>query len=201
MKKLVIYGNCQINPIYDIINKHHDFQAQYKRIGPTEPVHMLNQESQINTLKQAVTDADIFIYQNISSQNFGKNKSTEYLLELAKDSCISISIPNCFYQGLHPSFNYINHAQLRGGKQFCEYHDYLIIYGYLKGLSTFNLIEFLKNFDQINEGDLIQHAENSMKQLKQREESTLIKISDYIEEKQDDNVLFHTFNHPTNKLL
>lgn len=81
MKNCLIYGNCQIEPLREILKNQDSFTSKYQ-FHNLKPVHLLTQDD-IQDLNNKITQTDLFIYQTVSDNYQGiEQLGTNYLCNL-----------------------------------------------------------------------------------------------------------------------
>tara|TARA_R110001583_G_scaffold39556_2_gene126515 strand:+ start:4958 stop:5860 length:903 start_codon:yes stop_codon:yes gene_type:complete len=195
-KKFSIYGNCQALPIAQIIMNHPKFSVQFEYVSFDKPVFMLG-NNDIESVHKIVADVDVFIHQDIS-EIFSPELSSAHLRSLTKDSCICISIPSLYFTGYYPETTYLRNTP-KALNRFSEYHDLNILLYHL-GISE-NPINGYEAEDLYDPQLIIDNADDSIAELQHREKQLDTKSSEFIAENWKDDILFHSFNHPSRKVL
>lgn len=194
MLKVVVVGNCQARPVAELMGSFcSDVHISYVAIA-----HLIgnNDESEFNT---AIAEADYIVTQKVDNDypclfihtSKLKEKYPEKVKVILNLYCM-IYDPDWFY------FRFENRAVLPG--PIGEYHNKTIYDSWLKGLPINEVLCLLNSTDYNNKlyGDVFNQ---SLAELKRREESVDVKITDYIVSEYNQTRLFHTFNHPTSILL
>ena len=99
MKKVIIYGNCQIEYIENYLKASLGFSKKYE-IVLSKPIFAVS-EKDVGIEKLA--DCDVFIYQNINGE-FKHELKTENIKKLLKKECICINIPVAYFTGYFPQY-------------------------------------------------------------------------------------------------
>ena len=198
LSKFVLYGNCQINPISSIILKSNKFSSYFCFQKGIKPVHTLGEKDK-ESLQKILEGVDLFIYQKVGTA-FGDFFSTDFLKTFLKKSCIRICLPNCYFRGYHPESVYFRVNNKRVG-QFCDYHDINVLREWLNNTSPKNIAKMFLDSEYYSSDLIFKNAQESLSELKMREEECDICISDFIEEHWTDSRLFHTINHPSTETL
>ncbi|MBD8793238.1 hypothetical protein IFR09_20605 [Pseudomonas syringae] len=202
--KICVMGNCQSAPIKTLIQKRINVPCEVVQI---KAVHLLKDWDIENVLK-IISSSDVVITHLISDNynNFpiGTNQLKNIMLPNAK----LIVVPNAHYIGYFHSFIYIKDAKGRGVTPRVpeysmfpsDYHDAFCIAAKIKALSKKDLLDFYENYSEARAW-LEKYIDESLANLREREQECDVVISDFIEENYKRRQLFWTFNHPTNELL
>jgi len=196
--KIVLYGSCQVSAISEMIyemtsqNKlDADIQLDIQLEVIKNWVYILDKKS----LPPSMFICDIFIYQPYNGSPEHIEYHTDTILPLIKAKKISIPFM-CSY--LHWPDNF---ADVRNKKTkellFGQFPQQSII------LSKYNYLEELMsdyNKDHYTTEQLETHANNLFKIIKKVEDSCDVKILDFIKYCTNEQ-LFHSAQHPSNKLL
>ena len=199
-KKFYVYGNCQARPLARALNESKAWRKEYNLAADIIPVHKMDR-SNISNFHRIIKTVDVFIYQNVSN-TYDETLSTEYLLKLLKPSCESISFPSAFFKGYNPEIVYIKNKQGQKIPSPTGGYDFLLLHEYLtqnKKVSTFHM-----NYGKLNylsTSFLDEYLGITINELNQREEKLNIRVVRFIEDNWSSSQLFHTVNHPANKLL
>ncbi len=190
--KIIIFGNCQGGQIARLLSQ----------LLPPErfSVNFLSNNTRTGQLRTneeilfTIGGCDLLIYQPLGDHH--GLLGDENIRQVSQSNCLHISFPYIFNSGafslchapMIPKHRYgfifgeeIIVALLNKGRNKEE-----LSYAYEKGIIDFRLIE---RFDKC------------MNELKKRESSTDIKISDYILKNYKKERLFITHNHPSNLVL
>ena len=197
-KKIFIQANCQSHVIRTIFQSVDKLKNKYE-ILDIKPVHLWKDEDK-EYIFSNLDLADIFLHQPISEKTFG-NYSSSNLIKSLSNNVEIVSFPNIYFTGYHPQAFYLKD---KDGKRIDEpfsYHDRNIVEWYL-GMEDKNIpYEIFLDKDYYTDEFLKMNLERSLLELKNREKSTDIKISDYVENNMFGKKLFHVFNHPNNEVL
>lgn len=195
MKKCLLYGNCQIEPLRKILEKSSDFTKKYQFID-LKPVHLLTENDAIN-LEVKIAETDLFIHQVVSDDYQGiKQFGTNYLRNCLKKTAKAIAIPGAYFTGYHPAM--INFKDGDGNKitKPCDYHDVNLLYLFDQGKTVTEAIEIIEQVDFYQAEYVLDNFKTTLQELRDRETELDITISDFIEQNYQKEKLFHTFNHP-----
>lgn len=203
MKKVIIYGNCQIEYIENYLKASLGFSKKYE-IVLSKPIFAVS-EKDVGIEKLA--DCDVFIYQNINGE-FKHELKTENIKKLLKKECICINIPVAYFTGYFPQYahNPVNKSSEKYVWGKYPYGDSNIIEFMESPLSNKKeeREQFLKKVesrDFYNEEFLKTNIKNSLEELRKRECNCDFNISDLIEASYDKEYLFFTVNHPSFKII
>jgi len=188
--RIQVIANCQARPISSLI----------KLLLPSalvlEPI-ILHLSKAFETARQLeqIGQADVILTQLTSDSFQPAHLSTPAVKETFGDRVIVW--PNIFYSGQQPYLRYFTHPNL--GR----------LMGPMEALHDIRLHESWQKTGQVNETALqasdpefVQSVRSqSLASLSARESLCDVMISDYIEECQDSQKLFFTFNHPSRQLL
>jgi hypothetical protein len=193
MKKFVIFANCQGNPLAQTLTENKEFRSRYEWL-PLPPVQYLKPKD-IPDVLEKVKAVDLLLYQPVSkSPNRPIELTSSFLRAHVKDSTKTISFPSMYFDGYFPHlqtlYKYVSVLNL--------VHDYIIAYCCSIGVSVDNTLEIINSEDLYPEEVSITLAENSIKNLSDRETeyNIEVKISKFIRENYKHKKLFNQFNHP-----
>jgi hypothetical protein len=158
-------------------------------------VHLLStdQEAEYNSFFE---DADYIIAQLVNDNYFCEFVRTNYLKKKYKNKVISIL--NLFYRARHPDFIYLRDRE--NNKISGPLGDYHIETVYNAWCANDSKSELLNTFDENYRSRYQDTIRMSRNELLERQKKVDVKIFDFIDENQN-NELFHSFNHPSNLLL
>ncbi len=195
MKNCLIYGNCQVEPLREILEKNGNFTKSYRFLD-LEPVHLLD-ESDVVDLEAKIAQTDLFIHQIVSDSYQGIEQfGTNYLRSRLASGSKAIAIPGAYFTGYHPAT--INLKDGDGNKinEPCDYHDVNLLYLFDKGKSVTETIELIQQEDFYQPEYVLDNLAVTLKELRRREVELDVSISDFIEQNYREQKLFHTLNHP-----
>ncbi|MEB0191013.1 MULTISPECIES: WcbI family polysaccharide biosynthesis putative acetyltransferase [Pseudomonas] len=197
-------GNCQSAPIKSLLQQRLNVPCEIIQI---KPVHLLK-EHDIKGVIATLSSSDVVVTHLISNNYNNFPIGTGQLVDTIKAGAKIIVVPNAHYIGYFPSFIYIKDSKGRGVTPRVpeyshfpsDYHDAFCIAAKIKGYSLEKLFEFYENYK--GAADWLEgYIDESLLNLREREQDCDIKISDFIEDNYKNRQLFWTFNHPTNELL
>ncbi|MET6759722.1 WcbI family polysaccharide biosynthesis putative acetyltransferase [Pseudoalteromonas sp. NCIMB_1079] len=186
-----VIGNCQAAVVSDILESKSNKLISYGSIA----VHLFDHDESIFDI---LDDVDFIITQNVGAYYKGIN--TENLLSLYPEKVIRIH--NLHFEGYHPDWCYIPKVNgVRLQSPLGDYHNLTVLESYIDKLPPEQAFERFMDveYNKFRYGGA---AEKSLNSLRVREKNVDIKMKDVIKSGFDNGeVLFHTFNHPTKKLL
>ncbi|WP_143735700.1 WcbI family polysaccharide biosynthesis putative acetyltransferase [Microbulbifer mangrovi] len=191
--KILVVGNCQARPLAELLlNGCDDVVAV-----DTAIVHLLKDDDESEVLEK-IHNADFVIAQMVANNYPAKFVRTNELKRVCGEKLVTIV--NLFYQGFTPGWRYMRMADRKPLKgPLDDYHNSVIFTCWKFGLDERQTIKVLdsKLFSDIYK----EEAEESLREIQQRESGVDIPISDYLAEHISKERLFHVFNHPSNRLL
>lgn len=195
MKNCLLYGNCQIEPLQDLLKSNINFANNYHFID-LDPVHLLTTRN-VGDLEAKIAKTDLFIYQLVSDDYQGIEQfGTNYLCANLPSEAKSIAIPGAYFTGYHPAT--INLKDGEGNKitEPCDYHDVNLLYLFDLGKTVTETIDLIQQADFYQSEYVLNNLDITLNELRRREEDLDISISDFIEQNYRQAKLFHTINHP-----
>lgn len=197
---VVLVGNCQGYPLMLGVKQ----LLPSAKIYYSPPVHLAT-PADVRDLHGWISEADLLVCQRIAPgyrDDIGLDTQTLRSLMNPKARCLVI--PSLYYDGCYPWIGYTY-----TGRDFAtesapesplgDYHDFLAMAAAAQGLSCSELLDTPCS-EAI--GDLLRQAnQDSLMQLRQREDDCDLKISDWIESEYRNRPLMHTVNHPTQATL
>lgn len=188
--KIVLYGSCQVSAISHILNLYTELDLQIEVIKNW--VYILDKKP----LPQSMFICDIFIYQPYNGNPEHIEYHTDTIVSLIKAKKI-ISVPfMCNY--LHWPDNFVDIRNKKTTElQFGQFPQQSII---LSKYNSLKEIMFDYDKDHYTTEQLDIHANNLFKIIKKVEGPCDIKILDFIKDNTNEQ-LFHSAQHPSNKLL
>jgi Polysaccharide biosynthesis enzyme WcbI len=193
MKNLVIFTNCQGVGLVKMLFENSEFSSAYDFLR-FRGVHLLT-DKDIPEVVAKVEQADLFIYQPVSAIETRPIEFTSaFLLKKLKPTAQAISMPSIYFDGYFPHLK-----PLRGYISVLDgLHDYILAYSCAIGLSAEQTLELINKEDFYSQKLSVALAEQSLMELKRREEEFAIDItiSEFIEQNYQKMRLFNQFNHP-----
>jgi hypothetical protein len=187
--KVAIVGNCQARPL----GRYLSLLKPEIEIVATPIVHLLKEHERDDCLR-SLEQADFIISQNIADSYPCSFIRTSLLKQQFGDKVNTIL--NLYFSGYTPDLLYIRHptvGTLRG--PLGEYHSKTILDGWLLGIDPKQVVNWLSD-PFYNQQEYAEQQSISLAELKDRELSVDIKITDFIQHNLLKQRLFFTFNHP-----
>jgi tetratricopeptide (TPR) repeat protein len=201
MKKCLLYGNCQTEPLKNFLASNVEFNSIYQSVW-VKRVHLMSVEH-VPELEELITDIDLFIYQNVSDNYQGINQlSTNYLRSRLKPSCQAIAIPGAYFTGYNPELIYLKDKD--GNKiksELGDYHDFNLVALFYQGKQISEVVDFIQKDDFYSSQYILGNLEDTLGELSRREVYTDINLSQFIQKYYRQLRLFHTINHPTSVII
>lgn len=196
MKVLLIGANCQGNGIAELIKRNPYISTNFKVIVKPNYSEFVTETEELNRLFPTV---DIYVYQPISSERFHYN--IDFLKKnLLKKDCVLISFPVLYFTGYWPDFS--SRKAGLSNKMLPYVHNKLEDLSHKYGRDNpEEIIKAARDPCLFSKEECIKNMEDTLAELRRREETIDIKSSDFIEQNYFKERLFHTVNHPSNKLL
>ncbi|WP_444932151.1 WcbI family polysaccharide biosynthesis putative acetyltransferase [Microbulbifer sp. SSSA002] len=193
MKSFTVYGNCQAQPLANILQENKSFSEVYRYI-PMKPAHTLGRDDYKSILSK-IEGIDLFIHQPVAAAgNRPEELSSDHLLKKLKPNALSVSFPSIYFDGYFP------HLKSFKGlvSELNLVHDYFIAYLFSKGYSEKHTFEIINDGNLYTPDNSNKLASDSLENLTVREVSKGldIRISEYVEENFRKQKLFNQFNHP-----
>ena len=199
--KCCIIGNCQVEPIFELLNTSESFNEKYLKTD----VYKIFEIPDPEELFKSLNDYDTIIIQPVSESYIDGKFSVKRMLDNFPREKL-IFIVNSYFNGYHPEMIYL--YDINGGHinhYNVDYHDKNIFIGHYENKELKNYPEDPDFYTKEQSWNLV---EINIKNLKERENNMFgtnvpvdIKISDYIESNFQKKRLFNTFNHPATPLL
>ena len=199
-RNVVFYGNCQTKVYETVFNTSPAFLDACAVIA-VPPIHQL-QEHHYPGVRDALSRADVFVYQPIGSR-FAEF-STEAVLRHLPPHALRITLPVAYFTGYTPETVYLFDAHSRPvDSLFPYYHDINVLRAFDLGKSETFAFEMLSNPELTPGSEILGNLQATLQTLetREREQEVDIPISGFIREYFRERKLFHTFNHPSNEML
>jgi hypothetical protein len=200
----LVYGNCQAGPMRRLLASSETLASTYRFLR-LPPVHEIT-ETQLRRIWRLLPQVELFVTQPVKTQYRGMPLGTEQLAERLSPSARVINWPVAYYNGLHPFMTYVNvhHDPIATSAPITDYHDLRILWMASRGRWT--PAEAVDRFTtlRIDPDWVDRHAWVSVQELWHREslmpEPKAI-LSDLLHQPGMRTRLFHTMNHPSNRVL
>ncbi len=190
--QFVILGNCQNQEIANMFNMIINLENFVVKNFYHEMI-----KDNYEMLKREFELADIIIMQPLS-EKFGYF-STDNIKNIYPSKCLVI--PNLFFRGYFPELTYAGEEGKRLPSPIGEYHHAGIIAGWKMGIDENKLHNLLNSEKFYLETGLKDTLEKSINELRNREKTCDVIISDFILQNYKHIPLFYTVNHPTGALI
>lgn len=200
LPRLALVGNCQMHPIYLALRQ----VLPELEIYFCPSVHLATAVD-VAELHAVLPETDFLVMHRIQPgyrDGIGLDGAT--LQQLLPPHACGLVLPNLHYEGHHPLIGYAHLPEEQGQTLAAEspmgdYHDFLAMVAAERGLTATHVLQLPL---QAPMADLLRqwHAD-SLEQLRRREADCDLAISSWIEQHHRQSPLFHTFNHPCNRLL
>ena len=193
--KIVVVGNCQVRPVVTILSELCSKNTQFEYVV----AHLSSSATEICDL-QYLSEADLIFTQPIDDAYSAGHLSTSRLKKSYADKVITW--PNIFYSGQCPDLMTVTNSNGSVVKGPLETYQLAgVLSAWKQRQSVREAVTHLNNNLPQNEATLTLGNTTSMQALIQRETSTDVKITDFIESQFSLQQLFFTFNHPTLTVL
>ena len=103
MKELILYGNCHCRSLTKVLETSEEFNEKYKITCLI--VHEAKKEEFENFFDKLAPQADVIIYQNVSSNYRGMNGGSSRFDPI--ENPLKIKLTNAYYSGYFPDFGYL----------------------------------------------------------------------------------------------
>jgi len=206
--KVILVGNCQVEHIANFMQQA--VVDESVEITAAKPVYLIEPE-EVSKLHNQISQCDLLICQPIGDEyrsNIGLG--TKFLISLLPETSKALVIPNLYYDASFPTFGYFKDSSgeaIRASDPMWsqnlpwgDYHDYLLFAAVLRGLRGPDYIRLV----QQNSGWNVESIKNkSLLQMEKRDASCDIKGMEIFASFNADELAsaFHSYNHPTNKLM
>ncbi len=204
-KIALIYGNCQVEIIANMLEYNKHFEKQYLLLR-VPPVHLYQDEEQIDKvfyINEIMQLIDLFIFQNVSNHNrYNPKLGTDNILKMFSKNCRKLPIHNIYFDGYFIQYGDDENKYLKNmDKKDFPYTDSIIATFIDRGKSVNEILNLVFDEKLMTEVQIKMKCKNSLKNLKDREKWVEVPIVDYIEENYCNEQLFYTHNHPKNIVI
>ena len=200
LPRLALVGNCQMHPIYLALRQ----VLPELEIYFCPSVHLAT-ASDVAELHAVLPETDFLVMHRIQpGYRDGIGLDGVTLQQLLRPQARRLVLPNLHYEGHHPWIGYVHDpegrlAQLEASSPLGPYHDFLAMAAARRGLSAQDLLT--RNLPEECAGQIREHHQNSLEQLRQREVDCAVEISSWIDDHHRQLPIVHTINHPTHAAL
>ena len=192
--KVAVVANCQGTPVADLLRILCD-DIEITTITIVHKARDDESEADLNAYRAS----DIILSQLVNDKYPCEYVQTERLK--AKFGKKVITWPNLYFAGYNPEMLYIRDADRRPANgPIGDYHLRPVIEAFNQGESPETALAWLIDPDR-NTEHYSGRAQQSLEELKRREDIADIKITDHMSARLSVAKQFHTFNHPSLEML
>jgi len=196
-RKVFILANCQGRAIKTFFRNVERLNNMFD-VFEIKPIHLLSSIDK-NEIYEAIKNTDIFIYQPIS-ERFGEYSSNNLISHLRTEAII-ISFPVIYFSGYNPESIYLKDENNKKVNSFVDYHDINLLNAYHQKVDSVEFIHNIQKPDFYSDSICRSFINDSISELKRREQDIDITIHDIISDSMMGERLFYSMNHPSNFLL
>ncbi len=198
MDRIVVVGNCQAKALEMMLSTNGEFARRFEFVS-FPAVHEIPLEM-VPELHAAVADAPVVILQRVDDgYRNGVGLGTETLAQIAGTATV-VRWPSVYWAGYFPDLFYLRNAE---GQPVVDgpfdYHDRSILQAYASGLDVAGTCRLME--DSELPSDAREWAAKSTAELDIRGEGCDVRVTTFIDSTFQDELLFFTMNHPTNRIL
>lgn len=207
----VLYGNCQTAILANILSMEQSFSEKYLIVKIPAVCDYISKGGRHKVCWDHLLEQNefwkqigLFIYQKVAVTNrFSEKLATSAIVKKLSAGCRLVKIVNIYFSGyflqaVRNQHNYMDDIHQSGLYPFGDkYIDEMSA----QGLSVDEILEKIEREDFFSTDAVYKAVEQSLLELKKREEDVDVVISDYISENYDKRQLFYSFNHPINEVL
>lgn len=187
--KILVTGNCQARPLGQLLAQHTDHEV-------LDPIILhLSDDTQRAAHAERIAQADLVLAQATAAVFEPSHLRSDVLRDTRPGQVLVW--PNIFFTGQHPYLRYMTHnrdGRIIGPMEAT--HDMRIVNAWFEDRRG---APFSTAITQAGYEDTVQAA--SLRDLRAREQTCDVTISDLIEAHFETQRLFFTFNHPSRWLL
>lgn len=202
-KICILYGNCHITAICDVLQAVPGFLKMYA-IFPVKAIQEVDDPVYFQT--EAFQSCDVFIHQSIQVNNrYGKEYASINIIKRLKKDCQIIAIPNLYHLPMCFFPQYTNQEEFMWKGSTIFFRDVILDYAFINSIS---LEQTLRLYNDKNESgdlwrnfDLDKLFDTFLQKVQMREMEWDVKITDYILENYQKQQLFYDPNHPTSAVI
>lgn len=198
MDRAVIVGNCQAKALEMMLYTNEEFAKRFEFVS-FPAVHELPAEV-VPELHKTVADAALVILQRIDDNyRDGLGVGTETLASIASTANV-VRWPSVFWAGYFPDLFYFRDpdGQVVVDGPF-DYHDRTILEAYSDGIDVTGTCRLLEDLRRPSNAQV--WADRATAELDDRGRDCDVQVTNFIESRFRDELLFFTMNHPTNRML
>lgn len=203
-----ILCNCQGEILFRMLREQKVFLKEYFVIL-LPPLYYIKEKSIPCIGKDIFGELDLFIYQFVKTTFYQPFFATENIISFLKPSCRRICIPDLYWGGYFPQIGHINKPEgavlIRdaNGDTLFQVRDGFIEDVYARTKSIGKTIEILLGEESayFDRGLIEQNWNDAVERMLRAEESTDLKMSDYIVDNMKKRRLFVAPHNPVNELM
>jgi hypothetical protein len=197
MERVVILGNCQARALALTLIASNAFRSRFEVVFFTA---YRIPEQKIKRLHRLVKSAAVVLPQPISNgYRGGIGLDTETICAMAQDAIV-VRWPSLYWNGYAPDLCYLRDAS---GQKVTDgpspYHDRVILRAFNEGMTVADVCRLLADPDRPS--DAAAGAVAGTNELDRRSADCDMNVAPFIAENYRRELLFTTFNHPTDRLL
>jgi len=196
LKKVAILANCQGGVYKKLLLDNKEFSKKFDFID-LPLVHTLNQDDKDGIYKK-IKNVDILFYQPLNSKKLEPFFANNLKKHMPLFSNL-ISIPSLYFNFYHCHTIYILKDNLP--KFEIDYHDINILLAWYYNIPQIELLAIISLDDYYQKNFLKKIAQINFNEIIEREKEVDIKYFNFVHKYYESEKLFHTFNHPANKIL
>lgn len=198
-KIVVMYGNCHIGSLTEVLNQCKEFTDKYE-IYPVELICNIKDKEYFEL--PIFRTCDVFIHQSIRKNNrYGEEFASENLIKRLPEHCKIISVPNVYHMPMCFYPQYIEKPEFKRKGATIFFRDSIVEKMYLDNKSVDEIIETYKDVGLFDTERLQELWCDFIEKVKRRESEWDVKIADYIIEHVGDKPLFYDPNHPREEII
>ncbi|WP_028544684.1 WcbI family polysaccharide biosynthesis putative acetyltransferase [Paenibacillus taiwanensis] len=190
MKSYILYCNCHAKPLRKFLETSLTFSRNYQMVD----IPFIQDCPRTGLAPELLHRCDLFIYMR-TSDAFGPNLSTDYLLGQLPQHCMRISIGNSYFTPYYPQLTANNKEP-----QFA-YPDQNIIRMLREGKSRQEIMKIVSDEDFYTEAELEGLYADFMYNFRIREIGLDIPIAPFIDSYYQQLHLFSTICHPRTDII
>lgn len=198
MDRVVVIGNCQAKALEMMLATNEEFTKRFEFVS-FPAVHEIPADM-VPELHAAVADAAVVIPQKVDDgYRDGIGLGTETLASIAEKAAV-VRWPSVYWAGYFPDLFYLRDEMGRPVVDGpFDYHDRCILHAYVSGLDIAATCQLLEDPEQPS--DAPAWAANATAELHDRGRDCDVQVTEFIDSRFRDELLFFTMNHPTNQIL
>lgn len=196
-----INGNCQTTLLQQYLLANKNFNSSYYCIALPR-ICQVNKDNEF-LFEVAINISDLCITQPVSINNkFSPKLSTEAIRQGIKNSARIITIPKLHFAGYFPQLAKVQFNAVALGKQpVFAYGDKYLNEFLSKGEHFETIKDKILDKKFLSPDFVLNYFYEQLKIFIKDEKDCDIKMYDYIEKNARKEILWHSFNHPTNVVI